>query len=564
MHHITKQLSFLPLLLGLAQLSACGAGLEQSFTTPSSPAAGSAPNSIVGNNTPVDHIPPVDACTSQMPAPRGLRRLTEAEINNTVQDLFASAQAPQSTDLFNNDPETYGFRDIYSNLQVRDNGATNVENFAEACATFAGSNLAAISSCTVPTDACRTAFITGFGARAFRQPLSPSTVADYLALMQSMPDFASGVTATVSAMLQSPYFLYRTELGGTPSATFTLTPYEVASELSYLYTASMPDTALMQAAAQNALATPAQLAAQAARLLKTPRAHAAVQEFFMQWLQVTDLVNDSRTEGTTSLSAPVKLDMQTEARMMIDDVVFTKNGSFSDLLTANTTFINQNLSTFYGAPGGGAGATFAPVPVASLQRDLGVLGLGGVLAAASQSTYASPTLRGRMVRMRLLCNSLNPPPVGVPQLSSQAPNQTTRQRFTHHVTSATCASCHTLMDPLGYTMGNYDTVGRRRPGDLEMGQPVDTTGDVTQAADGSKTPLKNLADLTQFLAQSQEAEACMSRHWAMYAFGAVSFPQDGCTYDATASAAAAAKYNLQQTLIGLTQVPSFTQRVMDP
>jgi hypothetical protein len=326
----------------------------------------------------------------------------------------------------------------------------------------------------------------------------------------------------------------------------------------------MPDTALMQAAAQNALATPAQLAAQAARLLKTPRAHAAVQEFFMQWLQVTDLVNDSRTEGTTSLSAPVKLDMQTEARMMIDDVVFTKNGSFSDLLTANTTFINQNLSTFYGAPGGGAGATFAPVPVASLQRDLGVLGLGGVLAAASQSTYASPTLRGRMVRMRLLCNSLNPPPVGVPQLSSQAPNQTTRQRFTHHVTSATCASCHTLMDPLGYTMGNYDTVGRRRPGDLEMGQPVDTTGDVTQAADGSKTPLKNLADLTQFLAQSQEAEACMSRHWAMYAFGAVSFPQDGCTYDATASAAAAAKYNLQQTLIGLTQVPSFTQRVMDP
>lgn len=510
------------------------------------------------------HIPPVSPCTSNAPAPRGLRRLTQVELNNSVQDLL-DANAPQTVSVFDSDPQSYGFHNVQAILQVRDNTAQALLLFSEAAGLYASQHTALVSTCTTMELTCRTDFINRFGKRAFRAPLTADQVDAYNQLMASMPDFAAGVQAVVSAMLQSPYFLYRTELGtpvsGSPG-TFQLTPYEIASELSYLITASTPDTILMQAADTHALSTDEQILAQAKRLMATPRAHAAVDAFFLQWLQLADLGRATRQEGTDVLDSATKAAMQTETLMLVEDVVFSKNGTYSDLLTAKYTFLNQQLAAFYQLSGPATG--FASVPLTGGERPAGVLGHGGVLSIASQSTYASPTMRGRMVRMRLLCNSVSPPPPGVPALDTTTPNQTLRQRFEQHSARASCSSCHALMDPLGFTLGSFDTIGRARAGNMENGLAVDTSGDALDAGTGTKTPLRDASALVDYLATSADAQACFGRHWAMYAYGATHWPQDACTFAEVAKRAAPTHYNLQSTFLSLTQVPSFTQRVQDP
>jgi len=512
-----------------------------------------------------DHLPPASPCTSNAPAPRALRRLTQAELNNTVVDLFNDPNAPQTTAVFNSDPVAYGFTNVTQNLQVRDNMAMAVETYAEALANYAGQHVATLSTCTTTDSTCETQFITTFGKRAFRAPLTSAQTQQYLQLKSSMPDFTSGVQALVSGMIQSPYFLYRSELGTQQGSNYTLTPYEVASELSYLITGSMPDATLMTAADNGALGSATQIQAQATRLLQTPRAHAAVQQFFLEWLQLSNLPTDARQEGTVTMPDPVKADMVMETRLLADETVFTKNGTYADLLTADHTFVNTELAQFYLMQAVAQG-NFVSVPLQGTGRDLGVLGQGGVLAAASQSTFASPVLRGRMLRMRMLCDSVPSPPPGVPQADSSNANETLREIFAGHITNSACSQCHSLMDPLGYTMGDYDTLGRLRPSDLENGKPVDTTGTLNVASGdpGQAAQFTGLGQLIQNFATNPQAQTCMTRHWAMYAYGSISWQQDACTYNAAATQAQQNNFNLQQTLLGLTQVPSFTTRVMDP
>ncbi len=518
------------------------------------------------SNVASDHIPPISACLSHAPAPRALRRLTQTELNNSVVDIFGGdTSAPQTSDVFNADGATYGFHNLQDNLEVRNNMALVVQTFAETVAAYAAAHISEISTCSTTDTACEKQFIQTFGKKVFRQPLNAAQVAAYQALMATMPDFASGTQAVTSALIQSPYFLYRAEMGVSNNGMFTLTPYEVASELSYMITASMPDATLMAAADNNALGTAAQIQAQAARLMQTPRAHQALDTFFMQWLQVADLNLDARQEGTTALSSSIKSDMQTETQMLVDDVSFSKNGTIANLLTANYSFMNAELASFYQVSGP-SGSTFSNVSTTQAQRDLGILGLGGVISAASQATYASPTLRGRMVRMRMLCDSVPSPPPGIPALDASNPNETTRQRFVAHATDASCAACHTLLDPLGYTFGDYDTVGRHRPGNMENNQSVDASGALNVAAgdSGSAVSLSGLSDLITTLSTSQQVGDCMTRHMAMYAFGSVSWSQDACTYNAAATTARSSNYNLQSTWTAITQTPSFTTRVQDP
>jgi hypothetical protein len=169
-----------------------------------------------------------------------------------------------------------------------------------------------------------------------------------------------------------------------------------------------------------------------------------------------------------------------------------------------------------------------------------------------------------MLRMRLLCGSVPAPPPGVPPLPAAAGAQTLRQRFEAHTKGASCASCHDLMDPLAFPLGGYDTIGRARPGGTEDGLPLDLTGNVASSSGtGETVPVAGAAELVQFLAQSPEAAACLSRHWAMYALGRLSWPEDSCTFDAVAQAAAQSQNNLQGMLLALTGAKSFTLRSKD-
>lgn len=513
-----------------------------------------------------DHLPNVSACTSDAPPPRAIRRLTRVEFNNTLIDLFADPAAPQSDALFTSDATSYGFDNVQEMLSVRDNTALDLTNFAESVGAYATAHVATLSpTCQSADAACFAAFINSFGARAFRRPVSSSEQADLIALVSGKdanPDFGASIGILVAAMVQSPGFLYRTELGepGGNAAVVQLTPYEVASELSYTYTATMPDAPLLAAAAAGALATPVQLEAQAKRLLAQPRAKAAVESFFAQWLQVARLNLSARSEGTDVLDSVTKQDMQAESRQFIDDVVFTTPGTVADLFLRDKTFLTPHLATFYGS------TTSGSVTASSIGRIPGVLGQGGVLTAASQPTYASPTLRGRMLRMRMLCGSVPAPPPGTPPLGESNGQQTLRQRLVAHAASANCAACHDQMDPLGFTLGKFDTIGRARASGLENSLPVDTNGSVAAniGESGATTAVADGAGLAAYLAASTQAQDCLVRHWSMYALGHLSWAQDGCTFASAASNSRAQGSTLAAVLISLVHTPGFLQRSTAP
>ena len=567
-----RRLSLLAFLAGILGTTACIGGMDLNPGNGGNGTQGKTdgttdPNfSALTGAAEKNHLPVESACinNSDTPAPRQLRRLTATELNATLQTLFADPNAPQATGIFDNDPEVYTFHNVAGALVVSGVSASQVQTAAEAAGAYAMANPAKVSpTCQTKDVACETQFVTSFGGQAFRRPMASADVQSYLALMQNATDFPTGAGVVVDAMLQSPYFLYRSEIGTSGSnGVFTLTPYEVASELSYLIVGSMPDATLMQTAQNGNILNAGVRAAQVARLMKDPRAHNTLDEFFLEWLGVADLPSESRTQDGNTLSAATAQDMLTETKTSIDTLLFTQNANFSAMHTTNSTFVNGELAQFYGLNGGG-GSTFAPVPLAG-QRDTGILNQGGVIAAASEVNMPSPVLRGRMLREHILCQSLPAPPAGVPVVNGVAANTTTRATFAAHNNNPTCSTCHNLMDPMAFPQGSYDTLGRHFPNKMENGQPIDTSGTVDGLLSGAApVQLTNASDLSNFVAQNDQAMACMARSWAMYGLGNVNWTQDGCTYDAVAKIAATSGYNLQATIGALTQVTSFTQRSQD-
>jgi hypothetical protein len=519
----------------------------------------------VGNTVPgtPDHLPALSACVSpHAPKPRGLRRLTGREVSATLAAIFNANDVPPGTEAFGGDTSVYGFDNVQSALNIYNGGVIALQVYAEAVGNYASTHVAQISTCTGMDGACRTGFITQFGKAMFRRPLSTEEVQGFDGLMGGTANFVDGVKAVVSAMVQSPYFVYRTELGTPRGADYVLGPYEVASALSYLLTGAPPDAALMAAADANALGDTQSRLGQAQRLLATPQAKTTLGRFMLQWLQVDTLDAVARTEGSLTLSTSLKAAMRQEVQMAVEKLWSNPNTLLAEVFTTPTTYLNGELATFYGAPNAGS-ATFAPVSLASFGRDPGVLAMGGVIAAASQTNVASPVLRGRMVRMRMLCGTIPSPPSSVPPISAQAATDgTVRGTYVAHTANPACAGCHQRMDPLGFTFGHYDTIGRRRPGNMENGIPVDTSGKVTGVGDAD-VPLSGLADLVAFLAQSDAVGACFARHWAMYAYGAVSWAEDQCTHDDVAEVARTAHFNLRATVLGLIALPSFVTRSSD-
>ena len=511
-----------------------------------------------------NHLPAMSVCAQgcDLPAPRQLRRLTPTELNATLQTLFGDANAPQVSSIFSNDPEIYTFQNVAAGLGVDQVGALQVRTMAEAAGTYASAHASALwPSCSDVSVTCETAFVQGFGALALRSPLDANSTADYLALMQSASTFANGVASVTTAMLMSPEFLFRQEIG-LPAADglYDLTPYEVASEISYLIVGSMPDAALFAAAHDSSILEPSVRLAHVARLMQDTRAHAVIDAFFLQWLGVADLPNETRLQGNTTLDPCIATRMVNETTQTIDNVVFAQNGSFADLHATNYSFMDNTLATFYGMSG--ASGTFGKVGLAG-QRDPGILNQGGVLSAASEVSIPSPVLRGRMLREHILCQTLPPPPAGVPTVNSVPVNSTTRAVYLAHVTNATCSSCHALMDPMAFALGSYDTLGRRFASNLENGQAIDTSGTINGLPNSQVVTLTGAADLSAFIAASPQAQACLARNWAMYGLGNVSWLQDGCTFASLSGLAAGKGYNLQGTLAALTQVTSFVRRTQD-
>ncbi len=516
---------------------------------------------------------PSASCETVQPGPRVLRRLSRSEYDATIEDLVGIES--YWGESFVPDIVIGGFDNNESALRVSPLFADQVRRAAEEIAQTALMNPAGFLPCdpvAQGNDACAKTFVETFGKRAFRRPLSADETPRYLALYQTIATkegFLEGIEAVITAMLQSPHFLYRTEIGdeSLPAAggRVRLTPHEIATELSYMLWGTMPDAALFAAADANTLSTPEEVSAQAKRLLDDPRSDEIIERFAVAWLELDRLDAAPKDAATyPQWNAEIRAAMIEETRLFVRHVIRKGEGTVAELLDAPYTFASPKLAAYYGLPAP-AGAQdendFGMVELGSSGR-AGILTHGSVLATHGKPAGSSPTHRGKLVRERLFCQPLPPPPPGVvaepPPID---PTKSTRERYAAHTTVALCASCHDLVDPIGFAFEHFDGIGRYRTD--EGGLPIDASGEILSAP-ATTGSFVGAPELAGVLAESADVQGCYARSWLRYGYGQLDEGRLACLSSQVADDFEKGNLRVLDLLIALTRTSHFTERVADP
>jgi hypothetical protein len=320
-----------------------------------------------------------------------------------------------------------------------------------------------------------------FAATAYRRPVTADEVAKLLTLFRTArsegDDYARSVKLAMSAVLVSPHFLFRVEQerDADPAKPYAIGDFELASRLSYFLWSSMPDDALFAAAASGKLRDPEALNAEVRRMLADPRSAAFVSNFVGQWLELRNLDTLSIERRIfKDFDDALRGDMRREAETFFASLL-RDDGSVLDLLNADYTFVNGRLARHYGIAGVD-GDEFRRVSLAGTRRG-GVLTMGGVLMVTAMPTRTSPVKRGKFVLEQMLASPPPPAPPDVEALGDGREERrrgSVRQRFEAHRSDATCIACHARMDPIGFAMENFDSVGRWRDRDGDF--PIDASG----------------------------------------------------------------------------------------
>lgn len=438
-------------------------------------------------------------------------RLTPSEYEASVRDLLGI-----EPELAAPPPDAQGY---YKNqsalLQVPLATAKYYFDAAESiAAVLSAEDLNRLAPCGALTG-CTDEFIAAIVGRAFRRPATSDELASYRALYDvaaAAADASYPYRAVIQAVLNSPHFLYRSEVGSPERQTeqvFQLTDYETASFLAYSLLGTPPPETLLEAASRGELATPLGLVAAVDTLLASPQAAHGLQKFIENWLQVPDMrLIDKDSELFTGYGENIQDLMQQEAQVFIEQVG-TLDGTAPSLVTLPVPSVSQELDAFYrGDPSGAAGGV-----------RLGGLALGSVLAEHGRFNLSSPVLRGLFVRNRVLCQVVESPPDNVntaidPPVAG-GPVQTTRQSFEAHTSNATCQHCHQYLDTLGFPFESFDGAGRFRS--MENGVAIDTSGELV-GTDVDRV-VANYEELVQAISESANYRDCVALQGFRYLFG---------------------------------------------
>jgi hypothetical protein len=322
---------------------------------------------------------------------------------------------------------------------------------------------------TLPEAACGRRIITTIGRRAYRRPLTQAEtdgLMDFYTTARKDASFNAGIEFALRRILASPSFVFRPEnepATSTAGKAYRVTDYELASRLSFFLWSSIPDDELLRVAGTGTLSKRDVLHAQVRRMLADPKSAALVTNFAGQWLQLRNLRGIvPNPETFPDFDDNLRQAFRTEAEMFFDSIVH-EDRNVIDLMTADDTFVNERLAKHYGIPNV-FGSYFRRVHVADDSRR-GLLGKGAVLMVTSHATTTSPVLRGKWVLDNLLGAPPPPPLPNVPALeepkAGQAP-KTMRAQMEQHRSNAVCAGCHKLMDPIGFSLENFDVDGSWR------------------------------------------------------------------------------------------------------
>ena len=330
---------------------------------------------------------------------------------------------------------------------------------------------------------CARQIIGTLAEHAFRRPVTDADLRPLMAFYASgraNGGFDAGIGHALTAILASPYFLYRAETGNQGNAPRTLSDLELASRMSFFIWSSLPDDELLDLARRSELSKPDVLAHQVSRMLADPKAKSLVDAFGFQWLNISRLNEIVPDRGLFPQASGV-LDprpMFREELSLFLNSVLRSDQPVTNLLTANYTFVNEPLAALYGIDNV-KGGQFRRIELTNHPERDGLLGKGAILMLTANPDRNSPVLRGAWILERVLGTPPDTPPPNVGALPETGRGKralTMRERMAQHSVNPSCHACHGVMDPLGFTLANFDTVGQYRVRDPVTHAVIDASG----------------------------------------------------------------------------------------
>jgi hypothetical protein len=521
---------------GLLLLAACsgsigdGGGPPRSAETPGVPSASSGGTStpFTPGGVPIPGAAPGPGVTSakcQEP-PQRIWRLSPPQIRRTFEALLGTKGIDPAfeTELGRYVPPLAPFANAASALTATPGFMQKIFEVARDVAKVAVANLPALQSCfaTAVTRACVSTFVGDFAARAWRRPVTPDEITDYLTTFDAVTAKANpttGVEYVLRRMLSAPDMLFRFEVGAPAQAgLFALTPYELASALAYTLTDGPPDSELMAAARDGSLKTAAASEAHARRLMAKSASALGVFAFVRELFAVNGAARPAQAE---------------EVRRFVEQALWTDSagGKLATLLTAEYSFANAELQKLYGWNKNSTAASFEQVTPPIPEARAGILTRGAVV-----STFHSRSARGKFVREILLCMTVPKPPVDVNQdLDAQAAALSKQlgrppsgdELLARHMADPACSGCHRLIDPIGKPYVAFDDKGVWRAVEAATMRPYDTRAEILETKD-LDGPVKDARELGKALAAARSVRACVARQAFQFVAGRELVADDGC------------------------------------
>lgn len=511
------------------------ADLEAFLFTKRAPSDGIPDNSIASFSCP---------STATAPGQRVLRLLTRAEYQRSVRDLVSYQQ-----DVISRLPDDAISGAFQNNNQLLIDSArySSYVSTAERIAEDVATRWNAVLACTPGAAGCADKLVNDLAQRIFRRPLSTTEKTDYLALAKGTAagrTEADGMKVALAAMLSSPQFLYRSELGELSSGSiYKLNAYEIATYLAYTFTGSTPDANLIAAAARGDLNTAAGIRAQAATLMNSANTKVLMGELVNRWLGTEKLATQNKV-GVANF-ATLAGDMQLELGKNFSAAVLDSTSTFATVYNPNFTYVNQRLATHYGLTYSGTADADGFVKANTSDRG-GILVSGAFMSRYARDNDANLITRAVAVRRKLMCQDIPEPPSGVSldrealakkHAAFFADPKTTERMIADKITEpTTCSNCHLeIINPLGGGMENFDATGRVRTSDLR-GNAIDAsavffspyqklqfTNDPDRVIYKPEIVFNGAKDLARLMVEqpdiSKQAKACLATQFVSFSSG---------------------------------------------
>jgi hypothetical protein len=419
---------------------------------------------------------------------------------------------------------------------------------------------------TAEAETCATTILTSLVRRAYRRPVGAEDVAPFVEFYRNAHaehgSFDGGIQVALKAVLVSPEFLFRVARDpsdAAPGSLYAIGDVELASRLSFFLWSSIPDDELLAAAERGALAQPAELERQVRRMIADPRADAFVRNFAGQWLYLRNLDAVIPVQSIfPNFDDTLREGLRTETELFFANVL-REDGSVLELLDADYTFVNERVAEHYGLKHV-QGSHFRRVKVPQGSPRRGLLGHGSLLAVTSYADRTSPVVRGHWILQNLLGAEPPPPPANVPPLEATAVTDgsgtvlSLRERLAAHRENPSCASCHVLMDSVGFALEGFDATGRYRTLD-ELGRPVDASG---LLPDGSR--FEGLDEFRASLLKSELFRIVLAEKLMVYALGRGLEHYDMPAVRAIVREAAHGEHRFSQYILGVVNSAPFRMR----